>query len=294
MFSLSQIRAQARQTIEKTPGIYTLALIPVILTVLVQIFSLIQQNNQIANATLYQADAVSGSIFVSLAFPFFYGILSALLLLSIAQTLFFIIRHQKKETSFKDALTIFNHPQFGKIFATFIVKQLLLLLWSLLLAVGLFLLAIGFIMPFIYALMGGITDPSQFPDEVLGLVGIFIILGFIFTIAGVALYFPQYYAYYQVEPILFEQLEESRYAGPMAIIKESRRIMRGYKWKGFVLDLTFIGWFILVSISFGLVGIYVHPYYQATRIHFYDAVLKDRAHREALLMGKINPFEQMA
>ncbi|TCD46094.1 DUF975 family protein [Streptococcus sp. X16XC17] len=292
MFSLSEIRAKARQTVESTPGIYTLAIIPVVLSVLIQIFSFVQRNNQFNSASLYGSEFIPRSLFGSFAFPVLCGILAALLMLSVTQTIFFVIRHKKETTSFKDALAIFNHPYFGKIFATFIVKQLLLLLWGILLVIGLFLLLMSILVPISFIITQGVTDTGQLPDEILGVISIFFILGLILFIGGIALYYPQYYAYYQVEPILFEQLEESRYAGPMAIIKESRRVMKGYKWKGFVLDLTFIGWFILVGISFGLVGIYVHPYYQATRIHFYDAISKDRAYKEALMMGKINPFEQ--
>ncbi|HFI0049522.1 TPA: DUF975 family protein [Streptococcus suis] len=53
--------------------------------------------------------------------------------------------------------------------------------------------------------------------------------------------------------------------------------MKGYKFKRFLLDLSFIGWFILVSITFGLAGLYVWPYHYAAQIHFYEEILDDYA-----------------
>ncbi|MBQ7378682.1 MAG: DUF975 family protein [Clostridia bacterium] len=56
-------------------------------------------------------------------------------------------------------------------------------------------------------------------------------------------------------------------------ITESRRMMDGYKWKLFVLDLSFIGWHLLCMIPVvgTLIGIlYVTPYKATTRAAFYE------------------------
>ncbi|MGZ7278107.1 DUF975 family protein, partial [Streptococcus pyogenes] len=63
-----------------------------------------------------------------------------------------------------------------------------------------------------------------------------LIIGLVILIAGVILYIPQNLAYSQVEYILYDQLENNQYAGPNAIIKASRQMMKGYKGKRFVLD----------------------------------------------------------
>ncbi len=56
-------------------------------------------------------------------------------------------------------------------------------------------------------------------------------------------------------------------------IKLSSKIMDGYKWKLFVTQLTFIGWFLLCGITFGILWIfYVGPYYNATMAGFYEEV----------------------
>ena len=52
---------------------------------------------------------------------------------------------------------------------------------------------------------------------------------------------------------------------------ESRRMMQGNKWRTFVLDLSFIGWWILSAFTFGLLAVfYVSPYHAATSAALYE------------------------
>ena len=55
-------------------------------------------------------------------------------------------------------------------------------------------------------------------------------------------------------------------------ITESRRLMRGNKWRLFILDLSFIWWDILCVLTLGILTIYVIPFKLAARAAFYDAV----------------------
>ena len=56
-------------------------------------------------------------------------------------------------------------------------------------------------------------------------------------------------------------------------ITRSRQMMKGNKWRAFVLDLSFILWYILSALTFGLVGFFfVHPYYEATNGELYQAL----------------------
>ena len=56
-------------------------------------------------------------------------------------------------------------------------------------------------------------------------------------------------------------------------IDESRRIMNGYKWKLFVLDLSFIGWYIVGSLVCGVGVLWVYPYHQTARAEFYEELV---------------------
>lgn len=56
----------------------------------------------------------------------------------------------------------------------------------------------------------------------------------------------------------------------------SRAIMQGYRWKYFCLRLSFIGWHLLNSFTYGILGIfYVYPYYDAACAGFYETVVKE-------------------
>ncbi|MBQ2736586.1 MAG: DUF975 family protein [Clostridia bacterium] len=53
-------------------------------------------------------------------------------------------------------------------------------------------------------------------------------------------------------------------------ITESRKMMKGYKWKLFMLDLSFIGWYIVGALCLGIGTLWVTPYHQTAKAHFYE------------------------
>lgn len=54
---------------------------------------------------------------------------------------------------------------------------------------------------------------------------------------------------------------------------ESKQMMKGQKWKAFVLDLSFIGWYLLSALTLGILAIfYVNPYVNATHAALYEAL----------------------
>ncbi len=59
-------------------------------------------------------------------------------------------------------------------------------------------------------------------------------------------------------------------------LKESERLMEGHKWQLFILDLSFIWWFLLVIVTFNIASIYVDPYYKATHANFYNHLKEDQ------------------
>lgn len=53
----------------------------------------------------------------------------------------------------------------------------------------------------------------------------------------------------------------------------SRQMMKGHKWRAFVLDLSFLGWILLSVLTLGILTIfYVGPYMNATDAELYEAV----------------------
>jgi uncharacterized membrane protein len=60
------------------------------------------------------------------------------------------------------------------------------------------------------------------------------------------------------------------------IITESRKMMNGYKWKFFLLELSFIGWAILSIITMGIGLLWLVPYIYSTLAKFYEEVSQKR------------------
>ncbi len=60
-------------------------------------------------------------------------------------------------------------------------------------------------------------------------------------------------------------------------ITESRKMMDGNKMNLFILDLSFIGWYILSVFTFGILLLYVVPYHNATKAQFYEKIKAGKA-----------------
>ena len=53
---------------------------------------------------------------------------------------------------------------------------------------------------------------------------------------------------------------------------ESIKIMEGHKWQLFCLQFSFIGWYILVGLTFGILAFWVTPYVQTATAAFYEEI----------------------
>ena len=56
-------------------------------------------------------------------------------------------------------------------------------------------------------------------------------------------------------------------------ISKSVELMKGYKAKLFRLGLSFFGWYLLSSLTFGIGAIFLAPYVEATVAEFYAELL---------------------
>lgn len=66
-------------------------------------------------------------------------------------------------------------------------------------------------------------------------------------------------------------------------LRISIEITRGHKMDLFLMDVTFVGWFILSALTCGLLSFFVSPYYNMTRVNAFHALLK-----EAVESGRIS------
>ena len=55
-------------------------------------------------------------------------------------------------------------------------------------------------------------------------------------------------------------------------LSKSEKMMNGHKWQLFCLDLSFIGWYVLGALCFGVGILFVLPYHKTARANFYEAL----------------------
>ena len=58
-------------------------------------------------------------------------------------------------------------------------------------------------------------------------------------------------------------------------ITASRKLMKGHKWQLFVLDLSFIGWYIVGMLCFGVGVLWVQAYHEVARAEFYNSLVNE-------------------
>ncbi|MDE6374098.1 MAG: DUF975 family protein, partial [Clostridia bacterium] len=56
----------------------------------------------------------------------------------------------------------------------------------------------------------------------------------------------------------------------------SIELMRGNKWRLFCLDFSFIGWYLLCGLTFGILTFWVAPYHMTARTLFYQEILREK------------------
>ena len=97
------------------------------------------------------------------------------------------------------------------------------------------------------------------------LVSIYVLLWtLLFIIPGII----ASYSYAMVPYILAENpsLKASE------VLTESRRMMKGNRWRLFCLEISFIGWMILCIFTLGIGNLFLNPYMSAARADFYREV----------------------
>ncbi|MEC6748717.1 DUF975 family protein [Marinilactibacillus sp. XAAS-LB27] len=94
----------------------------------------------------------------------------------------------------------------------------------------------------------------------------------LFVIPGIV----KSFSYAQTYFIYKDATESGHYLSPTECITRSRELMDGYKWKLFVLELSFIGWHFLGALTLGLGYLFITPYIETSKAIFYEDLLRSR------------------
>lgn len=74
--------------------------------------------------------------------------------------------------------------------------------------------------------------------------------------------------------------------------KLSKEMMKGNKWKTFILDLSFLGWELVSIFTFGLLNIfYINPYKVATTVELYEVLKKQIISQKSEYYEELNSLE---
>ena len=260
--NLSELRAEARRIQRQAKGIYALFLVPIVTAIISVVYN--YSSDTLSNNILQYGiqNTVVHGINRSL-FPVAISFIVSFFLTAAFWTLLEVIRGKRQEVHFTDSIRTFDSKIIGPVFMTLLLKRILLFLWNLFVWIG-----SGMMILASFSIIALQTS--------IGTLLLYILIGFLLMIIGVLIALPQYYAYSQVEFILFDSLENNSYDGAFKVIRASRQMMKGYKGKRFVLDLTFIGWYLLSALTFGIASIYVYPYVYTAQTLFYETVRKEK------------------
>lgn len=77
------------------------------------------------------------------------------------------------------------------------------------------------------------------------------------------------FAYSQALNIYRDSVDAGKPIGYLEAINRSRKMMVGHKMDYFVMELSFIGWYILNSFTYGILLLWLQPYYQLSFANFY-------------------------
>lgn len=269
--NLKLIRLRARTMQVQQPGLAILFALPVLLTILAN-FLLSGQDliDLLPDMTLQQASIymIQRQLFPSVV-SFVISILVVGATFSYLDTINPKIEHRTR------VLDIFKQDRFTSVFATLILKQVVLFLWGVILYAGSLISTYASIR--FLAIYDKVSNPSTLsassPEfqslmQQMPLMTAGVILGLL----GLLFYLPQYYSLSLVELILYEQLRDGNYKGAFGVLRQSRETMKGFRSNRLVLDLTLVGWYFLNYFTRDVIGFYTMPYFINCQIAFYDQI----------------------
>lgn len=117
----------------------------------------------------------------------------------------------------------------------------------------------------------GINDLFAYARYCLKIWGLSIVMGFFVFAWSLLLWVPGIIAMYRYSQAVYI-FAENPDKGIMECINESKAMMYGHKMDKFVLDLSFILWYLLAGVTCGLAGLYVTPYVEITNAAFYNSL----------------------
>ncbi|EHJ57380.1 hypothetical protein HMPREF9318_00999 [Streptococcus urinalis FB127-CNA-2] len=245
---ISMIKKEAKELLRGLNQKYLLFVVPIILSIFYY------------GISIHESIATSNGIDVPISASSFPLLILGILTIfgcSASFTILDVFRHKKTQVNFDDTSKAWKSPLFLKLILVLLLRLLVITLWAMIWMSGLFIIIWGFLLF------------QQAGHQLTVSVLLVILAGVILYVLELAIVINRRYAYRMVPFILYDHFEDNQDHKPSQILKESNALMKHYKWKLFIFDLSFIGYFILVFLTFGFALFYVLPYQLTAETNFY-------------------------
>lgn len=284
--SNSDIRAKATVIREQTDRMITLFLAPVLISFLsgVAEFGLKQiwgQTGTFSWGTTIVKDGVTWTHhFISVGPSIIFDFIAQCLIVTACFQLIRVVRKQRDKVSFSECFSLLDGKNFLPILVTTFLKMLVIYIAGFPAVIGMALLSISF-----FSTVFIVGAPVGYQPDFSGFFSSsYFQIGVILVVIGLVCSLLVDYGLSQVQFLLYDHLENNIYSSPFKLFKQSWQLMKGNKWRRFMLDLSFIGWFIGILLTFGLLALYVYPYYWTCQALFYEDLIA----KNPLLLSKVD------
>ena len=199
-----------------------------------------------------------------------HPVLVALVYMVILAAISFVISMMSGVSSVFTTL-VSNPDAAAAIYAGMMIPSILLSLVSTLVTGFLSMGFTAYTLRVINRQQAGINDLFAYARYCLKIWGLSIVMGFFVFAWSLLLWVPGIIAMYRYSQAVYI-FAENPDKGIMECINESKAMMYGHKMDKFVLDLSFILWYLLAGVTCGIAGLYVTPYVEITNAAFYNSL----------------------
>lgn len=199
-----------------------------------------------------------------------HPVLVALVYMVILAAISFVISMMSGVSSVFTTL-VSNPDAAAAIYAGMMIPSILLSLVSTLVTGFLSMGFTAYTLRVINRQPAGINDLFAYARYCLKIWGLSIVMGFFVFAWSLLLWVPGIIAMYRYSQAVYI-FAENPDKGIMECINESKAMMYGHKMDKFVLDLSFILWYLLAGVTCGIAGLYVTPYVEITNAAFYNSL----------------------
>ena len=112
---------------------------------------------------------------------------------------------------------------------------------------------------------------TYYDKRILNLLLLEIVVGLFTFLWSLLFIIPGIIAALSYSMVMYIFVDETK-TDTMEIIRESKRMMDGYKWDYCVFGLSFILCYLFVGVTFGIAAIYVVPYQMVAQTMYYEEV----------------------